>query len=239
MCFIIYQNEGVAVLRMRLVDWQSNDSTSAVLSVWRPSDDLSTMIKENHAYRLYHVTTSGLRFREIQLNSVKQTRWDEIKDSSNSRNRSHVASVPPFQRTVTSFQAASQRGFKPSFNELDLVGLVVHVVKPPNKNSFQTAVLHDGKKKHLEIGMSSSSLNLFQWGKGMAYFGVKCWAGFDDYALDDVIVTGAFLSFSNLQWRANSTSGRMPSAFISEATVVSSRYVSRSFLFFQLKSLVI
>ena len=94
MCFIIYQNEGVAVLRMRLVDWQSNDSTSAVLSVWRPSDDLSTMIKENHAYRLYHVTTSGLRFREIQLNSVKQTRWDEIKDSSNSRNRPQMASVP-------------------------------------------------------------------------------------------------------------------------------------------------
>jgi hypothetical protein len=144
---IICQNEGVAVLRMRLVDWQSNESTSAMLSVWRPSDDLRTMIKENHAYRLYHVTTSGLRFGEIQLNYVKQTRWDEIKDSSNTRNRPQVASVPQFQRTVTSFQAASQRGFKPSFNELDLVGLVVHVVKPPNKSSFQTAVLYDGKKK--------------------------------------------------------------------------------------------
>ena len=49
-----------------------------------------------------------------------------------------------FERSSTSFQAASQPGFKPLFNELDVVGLVVFVAQQPNKNSFQTAVLSDG-----------------------------------------------------------------------------------------------
>ena len=49
---------------------------------------------------------------------------------------------------MTSFQTANQLGFKPFFNELDVVGLVVFVAQQPNKNSFQTAVLSDGNDIH-------------------------------------------------------------------------------------------
>ena len=125
------------MLRLRLVDWRaSSDSNSALLSVWRPSDDLLSLVKESRAYGLYNVMAQGLRFGELQLTALKQTRWNEIEDGA--------TQVGHFHRTVTSFQAVYQRGFRPAFNQLDVVGLVVHVVKPPNKNSFQTGVLFDG-----------------------------------------------------------------------------------------------
>lgn len=47
-------------------------------------------------------------------------------------------------RCVTPFHAANQQGFKPTFNELDLVGLVVHVVQQQTKGPFQTTILSDG-----------------------------------------------------------------------------------------------
>merc|ERR1712071_147412 len=114
--------------------------------------------------------------------------------------------VHDLERSVTSFQTANQSGFKPPFNELDVVGLVVFVAQQPNKNSFQTAVLSDGTN----------------------YFGIKCWISFEDYALTNVIVTGSFLSFANLQWRSLAAKDlKIPFAFVHEGTLVSSRPASK------------
>lgn len=144
-----------------------------------------------------------------------------------------------FGRCVTSFQTASQPGFKPAFNELDVVGLVVFVAQQPNRNSFQTAVLSDGnlpswfqytfifpefnlsKIKHFHMKFLTWDLLLL----GINYFGIKCWISFDDYALTNVIVTGSFLSFSNLQWRSLASKDlKIPFAFVHEGTLVSSRW---------------
>jgi len=179
-------------LKLRVVDENCSDSNSAILSVWRPTEDVQQCLKENQSYHLYHVSASGIRFGELQLNSMKQTRWQAIKNGR----------VHDLERSVTSFQTANQSGFKPPFNELDVVGLVVFVAQQPNKNSFQTAVLSDG----------------------INYFGIKCWVSFDDYALTNVIVTGSFLSFSNLQWRSLASKDlKIPFAFVHEGTLVSSR----------------
>lgn len=72
--------ESVPLLKLRLMDWRGDATNTAMLSVWRPTEDMQQHLKENHSYHLYHVTASGMRFGELQLNSLKQTRWQEMKD---------------------------------------------------------------------------------------------------------------------------------------------------------------
>ena len=116
------------------------------------------------------------------------------------------------------------------FNELDIVGLVVFVGQhQQKKSSFQTTILSDGNFLFMDIYyfdfIDDVSLSFFF--KGNTYFGVKCWASLEEYALADVVVVGAFLAFSNLQWRAMDckTGSKIRFAFIHEGTLVSSRSV--------------
>ena len=53
---------------------------SAVLSLWRPGEDVTSMLKENQSYQLYNISVAAQRYGELQLNSLKQTRWRLIKD---------------------------------------------------------------------------------------------------------------------------------------------------------------
>lgn len=48
------------------------------------------------------------------------------------------------------FSVANEIGFKPIFNELDIVGLVVYVGQKQVKDPFQTCVLSDGKLVSLD-----------------------------------------------------------------------------------------
>ncbi|XP_057378960.1 uncharacterized protein LOC130701035 [Daphnia carinata] len=189
--------EGVPMLKVRVVDVRVTSSNSAIVSIWRPTEDLQHYLREGRVYRLYNVNAAGLRFGELQLNATKNTSWSEMKQTS------ATPLLQSLARSVTPFSAANQFGFKPMFNELDIVGLVVYVGQQQSKGPFQTAILSDGT----------------------TYFGVKCWGSLEDYALADVIVVGSFLAFSNLQWRATAcrTASKLQFAFIHEGTLVSSR----------------
>lgn len=128
-------------------------------------------------------------------------------------------------RMVTCFETACQPSFKPPFNELDLVGLVVYVGEHQGKGPFQTIVLSDGKSRSsFDYEFFYIKLDVFPLGS--SFFGVKCWSSLEEYSLADTIKTGTFLAFSNLQWRttASRTTSRVPFAFIHEGTLVSSRY---------------
>ncbi|KAI9551569.1 hypothetical protein GHT06_021902 [Daphnia sinensis] len=189
--------EGVPMLKIRVVDVRATSSDSAIVSIWRPTEELQHYLREGREYRLHNVNAAGLRFGELQLNAMKNTLWSEVKQAITTPLLQSLA------RSVTPFSAANQLGFKPIFNELDVVGLVVYVGQQQNKGPFQTAILSDGT----------------------TYFGVKCWGNLEDYALADVIVVGSFLAFSNLQWRATAcrTASKLQFAFIHEGTLVSSR----------------
>lgn len=68
------------LLKLRVIDRTSPDLSSAIVSVWRPTEELQSYLKEGRSYHLYNVNAGGLRFGELQLNSVKQTVWKEIKN---------------------------------------------------------------------------------------------------------------------------------------------------------------
>lgn len=125
---------------------------------------------------------------------------------------------------MTALQTAGQPGFKPLYHELDVVGLVVYVAQQQTKGPFQTVVLSDGKR--FLMYCFNNAENNQSCMTGSHYFGVKCWGSLEDHALADVVVTGTFLAFANLQWRttASRQTSNLPFAFIHEGTYVSSRY---------------
>lgn len=67
------------MLRLRVIDWRATSSTSAIVSIWRPSEDLLQHLKEGRAYHLYNVNAAGIRVGELQLNAMKNTSWNEMK----------------------------------------------------------------------------------------------------------------------------------------------------------------
>lgn len=70
------------MLRLRVIDWRVADSVSAIVSIWRPSEELRQHLKEGKAYHLYNVIAAGIRVGELQLNATKHTSWNEIKDDN-------------------------------------------------------------------------------------------------------------------------------------------------------------
>jgi hypothetical protein len=148
------QIEGVPMLKLRLVDCRATHLNSAIISIWRPNEELQYNIKEGRAYHLYNVNAAGLRFGELQLNAMKNTMWKEMKQSNLTpvNISTFLAStylscflfiiLQDLDRSVIAFSTANQPGFKPMFNELDIVGLVVFVGL--QQRPFQTAILSDG-----------------------------------------------------------------------------------------------
>lgn len=74
--------EGTPMLKLRVVGWQSTESSSAIVSIWRPREELQDHLREGRAFRLLNVNAAGHRFGELQLNALKNTSWIEIKNYS-------------------------------------------------------------------------------------------------------------------------------------------------------------
>lgn len=72
--------EGVPMLKLRVIDWRATDSISAIVSIWRPNEELQHILKEGRAYHLYNVNAAGIRVGELQFNAMKHTSWHEIKN---------------------------------------------------------------------------------------------------------------------------------------------------------------
>lgn len=82
------------MLRLRVIDWRGTSPTSAIVSTWRPGEDLLQHLKEGRAYHLYNVNAAGIRVGELQFNATKHTAWNEMK--------CHATAPVRFSKTVVS-----------------------------------------------------------------------------------------------------------------------------------------
>lgn len=73
--------EVVPLWKVRVVD-RYNTNNTAIVSVWRPSEDIIQTLKEGRSYHLYNVVAGGLRLGELQLNSMKNTIWEALKETN-------------------------------------------------------------------------------------------------------------------------------------------------------------
>lgn len=101
---------------------------SALLSIWRPSSDLPSLLTEGQRYRIYHLSVSKSKSKferpSIQLTATKRTQYQQLPASSETLLQVYQPREPlPFSRL-------SDPAFQPPCSEVDVVGLVVSVVKP-------------------------------------------------------------------------------------------------------------
>jgi len=104
-----------------------------------------------------------------------------------------------FDRSITSLKEASIQGFKPLFNELDLVAYVLDVGLSKTGN-FQAVTLADE---------SLSCCRLLVWG------------GLEAAGVNEILQIHRVIYFRNIEWRTNSGSGCIPNLYLSEHTVMS------------------
>ncbi|XP_052122217.1 breast cancer type 2 susceptibility protein homolog isoform X1 [Frankliniella occidentalis] len=184
------ERQVTAILKVRLIDCSSSKSCSAMLSVWRPSEDISSVFKEGQKITIFSAVASGLRCGDLQLSASRSTRY-HVDNSSEIKS--------DLVRTVFPLDLSSLTISSPRFGELDIVGIVIRVTPAPqtpgNTTNFQTAYVSD------------SQYNIL---------GITFWEGIKVFAVEDLITPRALIAATNLQWRAGSGNKAIPSVYVSE-----------------------
>ncbi|CAH0385559.1 unnamed protein product [Bemisia tabaci] len=105
------------LLKVRIVEGSashSNSRSSAILTVWRPPEDVSLLLKEGSFMNIYNVLPSSSRYGDdISLSTSFHTRYELV-----SKDMNH-----PLCREVSHFAEISN----PKFGEVDVVGIVIHI----------------------------------------------------------------------------------------------------------------
>ncbi|XP_043228766.1 breast cancer type 2 susceptibility protein homolog [Amphibalanus amphitrite] len=177
------------LLKIRLAGKNNVPASGAILTLWRPSDELQTFLAEGKSVSLLGVTANGKRNGVLQLSAGSQLRVQPGPAG---------LSCPP--RVLAS--AVSLAAGRPPFGELDVAALVVRVT--PGAADSQTVHLCD---------------------RGGTLLAAVCWPGLKSLGLDELVVPGAVLAFSNLQ--LCSAGARPPLCSLSDRAEVSRRPTAR------------
>ncbi|XP_059540155.1 breast cancer type 2 susceptibility protein isoform X3 [Myotis daubentonii] len=165
------------VWKLRIISYEKKEKDSVILSIWRPSSDLYSLLTEGKRYRIYHLATSKSKPKSgranIQLTATKNTQFQQIPASDEILFKVYQPRDPlPFSQLLNP-------GFQPHCSEVDLVGLVVSVVK-----KIGLAPL---------VYLSDECHNLLA---------IKFWIDLNE----DLIKPHMLIAVSNLQWRPESKS---------------------------------
>ncbi|XP_077648425.1 breast cancer type 2 susceptibility protein isoform X4 [Urocitellus parryii] len=180
-----------AVWKLRIVSYRKKEKDSAMLSIWRPSSDLYSLLTEGKRYRIYHLATSKSKSKSerahIQLSATKKTRYQQLPASD------EVLLQVYHPREPLHFNRLLDPDFQPPYSEVDLIGFVVSVVK-----KIGLAPL---------VYLTDECHNLLA---------IKFWIDLNE----DIIKPHVLIAASNLQWRPESKSG-IPTLFAGDFSMFS------------------
>ncbi|XP_011920021.1 PREDICTED: breast cancer type 2 susceptibility protein isoform X1 [Cercocebus atys] len=179
------------VWKLRIVSYSKKEKDSVILSIWRPSSDLYSLLTEGKRYRIYHLATSKSKSKSeranIQLAVTKKTQYQQLPVSD------EILFQVYQPREPLHFSKFLDPDFQPSCSEVDLIGFVVSVVKKTGLAPF--------------IYLSDECYNLLA---------IKFWIDLNE----DIIKPHMLIAASNLQWRPESKSG-LPTLFAGDFSVFS------------------
>uniref|UniRef100_A0A3Q1EGA8 BRCA2 DNA repair associated n=1 Tax=Acanthochromis polyacanthus TaxID=80966 RepID=A0A3Q1EGA8_9TELE len=181
-------NEGSCLKRdvtpvWRLCITDSMDFFSLVLvyqlSLWRPTSDLQSLLKEGRRYKVYNLTTSDGKKRSsvesVQLTGTKKTQFEDLQGSQ------EWLSAHFQPRVSTNFMTLQNPEFQPLCGEVDLSGYVISVI--------------DGQGSSPALYLADGNLNFVK---------VRCFSSLSQSGLEDVVRPNVLLALSNLQLRGQS-----------------------------------
>ncbi|CAH7276384.1 Brca2 [Phodopus roborovskii] len=175
------QEEGLSrdvttVWKLRVTSYKRKEKSS-LLSIWRPSSDLYSLLTEGKRYRIYHLAVSKSRSTferpSIQLTATKRTRYQQLPAASETVLQVYQPREP------LDFSRLLEPAFQPPCSEVDLVGAVVSVVRTTGLAPL--------------VYLSDECFNLL-----VVKFGID---------LNEDIKPHMLIAASNLQWYPESRSG--------------------------------
>ncbi|XP_037655753.1 breast cancer type 2 susceptibility protein isoform X2 [Choloepus didactylus] len=115
------------VWKLRIISYERKQKDSVILSIWRPSSDLYSLLTEGRRYRIYHLATSKSKSKSgrvnIQLTATKKTQYQQLPTSD------EILFQVYQPRKPLHFTKLLDPDFQPPCSEVDLIGFVVSVVK--------------------------------------------------------------------------------------------------------------
>uniref|UniRef100_A0A803SZT0 BRCA2 DNA repair associated n=1 Tax=Anolis carolinensis TaxID=28377 RepID=A0A803SZT0_ANOCA len=185
------------VIKVRIVDYRKEEKGKVILTIWRPSSHVCTLLKEGCPYRVFHVAASPSKGRaeptNLQLTATKKTQYLQLPVSQ------EVLSQVYRPRECLMFSELLLESFRPACSEVDLVGYVVSLRKG---TGFSTLVYLSDKDHNLIAVHICTDLRQF--------------------AVEDIIIPSMLISATNLQWRPKFYSN-IPSLFAGDLSTFSSK----------------
>lgn len=187
----ILSRDVTTVWKLRIISYEKKQKDSVLLSVWRPSSDLYSLLTEGKRYRIYHLTTSKSKSRSeranIHLTATKKTRYQQLPASD------EILFQVYQPREPLHFNKLLNPDFQPPCSEVDVIGFVVSVVK--------------------KIGLSPL---VYLSDECHNFLAIKFWIDLNE----DFIKPHMLIVASNLQWRPESNSG-IPTLFAGDFSTFS------------------
>lgn len=128
----ILKNQGkfIPLLKFKVADEMSFGHT-AIVTIWKPTDDMFSLIQEGAVYEMTSAKTRGFEANEMQIYAGKETIFKKLCSdrvpSIYCRRHISISEIVPIDA--------------PELNELDTTGIVVHV--GDDTNVFQAVYVAD------------------------------------------------------------------------------------------------
>ncbi|KAM6179023.1 breast cancer type 2 susceptibility protein [Rhynchocyon petersi] len=180
-----------AVWKLRVVDYRRKETSSVLLSIWRPTSELFSLLTEGKRYRIYHLTTSKSKRPSertgVHLTATKRTQYQLLPALD------EILFQVYQPREFLPFNKLLDPDFCPPCSEVDLIGFVISVVK--------------------RLGLAPL---VYLSDEHHRFLAVKFWIDLNE----DVIKPPTLIAVSNLQWRPESSLG-IPTLCAGELAAVS------------------
>ncbi|KAI5129672.1 Breast Cancer Type 2 Susceptibility Protein [Manis pentadactyla] len=180
-----------SVWKLRIISYEKKEKDSVILSIWRPSSDLYSLLTEGKRYRIYHLATSKSKSKSertsIQLTATKKTQYQQLPASD------EILFQVYQPREPLHFNKLLDPDFQPPCSEVDVIGFVVSIVKKIGLPPL--------------VYLSDECHNLLA---------IKFWTDVNK----DIVKPHMLIAVSNLQWRPESKS-RIPTLLAGDFSMFS------------------
>ncbi|KAI4493258.1 hypothetical protein M0802_009546 [Mischocyttarus mexicanus] len=185
-----------SVLKVRI----NEDNTSAILTIWAPSEDIIDIFKEGTRISINNVTASGKRSGDLQLTASRSTIF----------NKEEVCKDFLQSRIYTPLQSITDHSFNPLYGEFDTIGIVSSIINCPYgmRNFDAVNIACPLLQENLQENDSLES----------SYLSILFWQGVSTFGYTEILTVGSLVACSNLEWRC-ATSWSIPIAYCTDRSV--------------------